>query len=200
MARNVRRATLLEFDTLWRFIVERSQGFPTVQEYHELEHVFNLMQGCESYLEVGTAEGNSLYVLAHALNKYPSITTVDFGEPHTKAAKDEIIKLLFDQGIGVKEIAGNSHNAIAINGAVSADSTGDIEKFNVVLIDAGHAYEDVIADAVVYGWLATKYIFFHDVCLPEVNRAFEWYCKQRPECTAYKMINSTTFGYGVIKI
>jgi hypothetical protein len=52
------------FDQYWRVIKDRST---TVQEYHELEHVFNLMRDCESYLEVGTAEGNSLYVLAHAL-------------------------------------------------------------------------------------------------------------------------------------
>jgi hypothetical protein len=49
------------FDELWRFVVTRSASFPVVQEYHELQHIFDLMKGCGSYLEVGSAEGNSLY-------------------------------------------------------------------------------------------------------------------------------------------
>ncbi len=188
------------FDSLWRFIANRSQGFPTVQEYHELEHIFNLMQGCESYLEIGTAEGNSLYVLAHALPKNGVIFSIDYGESHTENAREEILSYLKKRGDlsddrAIYSTACNSHGPIALNEIINQHLV-----FDCVLIDAGHDYEDVIADAAMYGSLARKYIFFHDVCLPETNRAFEWYCKQRPECTAYKMINSNTFGYGIIKI
>lgn len=179
------------FDELWRFVCQRSAGFPVVQEYHELEYVFNLIKGCESYLEVGTAEGNSLYILTHALKDNAAITYVDFGEKHTREPREEAVKLTerFITGI-----LGNSHSAGALKSPLIK------RDYEVVLIDAGHTYEDVIADAIAYGTLATKYIIFHDVCLPEVAKAFEWYCQQCPECRAYKMINSETFGYGILEI
>lgn len=179
------------FDELWRFVCERSASFPVVQEYHELEHVFNLMKGCESYLEVGTAEGNSLYVLSHALKENAVITFIDLGENHTKEAREDAINLTHRFMTG---ILGNSHSAKVLK------STLLKQEYEVVLIDAGHTYEDVIVDAVAYGSLANKYIIFHDVCLPDVARAFDWYCKQRPDCRAYKMINSETFGYGIVEI
>lgn len=179
------------FDELWRFICERSASFPVVQEYHELEHVFNLLTEYRSYLEVGTAEGNSLYVLAHALKPEGNITFIDYGEDHTKRPREEILELL---GRFIKGILGNSHSYKVIKSPLLDDC------YDAVLIDAGHSYEDVIADAVVYGSLATKYIIFHDVCLPEVSKAFDWYCTQRQDCKAYKMINSETFGYGIMEI
>lgn len=181
------------FDDLWRFIVTRSQGFPTVQEYHELEHVFNLMQDCGSYLEVGTAEGNSVYVLAHALRAEATIICIDLCEKHTAQPQREILDILRKEQFRINICAGDSRDPTTLHPSMK-------HSYDCVLIDGGHDYDTVLSDAYMYGKLATKYIFFHDVCLPEVNRAFEWYCKQRPECTAYKMINSETFGYGIMKV
>jgi predicted O-methyltransferase YrrM len=152
-------------------------------------------------LEVGTAEGNSLYVLSHAL-KQPraAIGIIDYGEEHTKKARQEILEWIRSdlRPRWIREKYGNSHDpSLFID---IAECEEGVLGYDVVLIDAGHAYEDVIADAIAYGSLATKYIFFHDVCLPEVGRAFDWYCKQRPDCRAYKMINSETFGYGIMEI
>jgi predicted O-methyltransferase YrrM len=179
------------FDELWRFITTRSVGFPTVQEYHELEHLFDLMQGCESYLEVGAAEGNSLYVLAHALKQGAEIHYIDWDEDHTRAPRVEILKLLQRAGYNVTPIHGNTHDPIVIQRASA-------RQYDVVLIDAGHSYDDVMQDARNYGHLATKYLIFHDVCLPEVNRAFEQYAKGIG-ASYYRRINSETFGYGIIR-
>lgn len=178
----------MNFDDLWRFIVNRSQGFPTVQEYHELAHIFGLMRGCESYLEIGTAEGNSLYVLAHALKAGARIVCLDLCEKHTAAPQADIVARLDKYNVSV--CAGDSRNP---------DTLLFKMPYDCVLIDGGHDYQTVISDAHMYGKLATKYIFFHDVCLPEVDRAFQEYAKTIGG-NAYKMINSTGFGYGIIGV
>lgn len=194
----------ITFDKLWNDIVERSQrfGIPIVQDYKELEHVFNLMRGCKSYLEIGTAEGNGLYVLSYALKEDANITIIDFGEKHTFNARNEVItKLDKVATIGkdgllkglFREIYGNSHSAIVQK---SVPDKG----YEIVFIDAGHSYEDVIADAIAYGHLATKYIFFHDIQLPPVRKAYEWYAVQNPQMKKSEFINSDTYGYGILEI
>lgn len=181
------------FDELWRDLQERSRrlAIPIVQDYKELEYVFNLIKGCKSYLEIGTAEGNGLYVLSHALESDAKIRIVDYGEKHTKAPREEITRRLpyYD------EYLGNSHNSQIIAEALALEVD-----YEVVFIDAGHSYEDVIADSVVYGHLATKYIIFHDICLPPVKAAVEWYLKQNPQFKYHEFINSTTYGYGIIDV
>lgn len=74
-----------------------------------------------------------------------------------------------------------------------------IKTYDAVLIDAGHDDFNVAIDAFLYGPLAQKYIFFHDIQIPDVNRAYEWYCRQRPECRNYRIVNSENYGYGVIE-
>lgn len=177
-----------DFDALWHTITKRP-GVITVQDRSELEHVFNLIQGCESYLEVGTAEGNSLYVLSRALKPDAEIAYIDFGEKHTEAPRNEVLEDLSN----VQAIHGDSNDVSSLR------KLGD-RRFDVVLIDAGHDDFSVAIDAMFYGPLAKKYIIFHDVQLPDVNRAFEWYRRQRPECESYKFVNSETFGYGIIKV
>ena len=206
---------MTDFEKLWSDLEERSRrwAIPIVQNYQELEYVFNLIKDseCESYLEVGTAEGNSLYVLAQALKKKPGIfihfneadeemgsTTrplvqvceiVDFGETHTKKPREEVISILRGQDICITENYGNSHNTEAKYG-----------EYDIVLIDAGHSYEDVIADARAFGHLANKYIIFHDIQLPPVKAAFDWYCKQNPQFKVSSFINSESFGYGILEV
>lgn len=178
----------MTFDNLWRFINARG-SIITVQEYHELEYVFNLIKDCESYLEVGTAEGNSLYVLAHALKHNANITYIDWDENHTRIGRNEIIKLLKDYKI--TPIHGNTHDPRIVEAAMG--------KYDVVLIDAGHKFEDAIADARNYGPMATKYLIFHDINLPEVKEAFDLYQKETG-LNAYIISNSESFGYGIMEI
>lgn len=183
-----REIDVKKFDELWHHITTQRDGVITVQERNELEYVFHLISGCESYLEVGTAEGNSLYVLSHALKDNARIKCIDYGESHTQKAQQEILSGLPNATM----FHGNSHSPAAVNFAS--------DLYDVVFIDAGHTYEDVIADAMAYGWMATKYIIFHDVCLEPVEKAFAWYCKQRPNDKAIMIKNSPTFGYGIIEV
>ncbi len=185
------------FDKLWTDIEERSQrwAIPIVQDKIELEYVFNLMKGCKSYLEVGTAEGNGLYVLSHALADDACVQAIDFGESHTKAPRDEVT----GKWSRYYETLGNSHDAEIIS-CTCFDKENGLASFEIVFIDAGHTYEDVIADAIAYGHLATKYICFHDIQLPPVRKAYEWYAAQNPQMKKSEFINSETYGYGILEI
>jgi hypothetical protein len=180
---------------LWRDLQERSRrlAIPIVQEYHELEHVYNLIRDCESYLEVGAAEGNSLYVLSQAVKPWSNIKYIDFGEPHTKDARDEVIQRVGSVGIKITGIHGNSNDQSTL-----AQLNG--ERFDAVFIDAGHEYENVKIDSEFYGPLANKYIIYHDICLPGVELAFNEYAKKRTDCESYRIKNSQTFGYGILEV
>lgn len=181
----------MSFSEHWHFIVQRSQDacMPVVQDREELEHVYNLLTNCKSYLEVGTAEGNSLYILAQALPKGSEITYIDWAEPHTEKNRNFVLERLKDYKI--TQVHENSNNLLTrelVN-----------QSFDAVLIDAGHESWNVAIDAMLYGPLALKYVIFHDIQLPEVEKAYNWYCRQRPECRSYRVINSETFGFGILE-
>lgn len=182
----------MQFEEAWNYIVKRSKAaaIPVVQDRTELEYVFNLMKDCNSYLEVGTAEGNSLYVLANAMPKGSEITYIDWAEPHTEGPRNAILEQLKDYKI--TPIHGDSNDLFTLN---RLDGM-----YDAVLIDAGHDDFNVAIDAMLYGPMARKYIIFHDIQLPDVNRAFEWYCRQRPDCKNYRVVNSETYGYGILEV
>lgn len=178
-----------DFDKLWQFVVDRSQrGVMTVQERSELEHVYNLMKGCDcqSYLEVGTAEGNSLYVLGHVTGM---AACIDLGEPHTLAPRMEVFTKL---DMPIQQFLGDSTTP-----EISCRITS---KHDCVLIDGGHDFATVLSDSILYAPLATKYIFWHDIQLPEVKAAVEWFMKRWKLGKYSTFINSDSFGYGICEI
>lgn len=181
------------FIDLWNFIVKRSHdmAMPVVQDQEELSYIFGLLEKCTSYLEVGTAEGNSLYILANAMPKGSEITYIDWAEPHTREKRDFILSKLSDYRI------------TPIHGDSNDYSTGRQvfgKRFDAVLIDAGHTSFNAAIDALFYGPLATKYIIFHDVQLPDVSLVFDWYSKQFPDKKSYRVVNSENYGFGVIEL
>jgi hypothetical protein len=66
-----------------------------------------------------------------------------------------------------------------------------------VLIDAGHDYESVKSDIKMYAHLATKYLIFHDIKLPDVKRAVDEYVGDKKY---YEIVNSQTMGFGIMEI
>lgn len=180
------------FDDHWKYITRNGE---IVQNKDELEHVYNLIKDCRSYLEIGTAEGSSLYILAHVLTENPVITFVDYGESHTTPQRNEVLSALYSGlGVTVNQYLGNSHQKDCIKGARShAD-------YDVVLIDAGHTFPDVIADAMAYGCMARKYLLFHDVQLPAVKAAFDWYCTQQGFKKVSTFIRSEQYGFGIVDL
>lgn len=184
-----------DFDELWHFLEHRREK-PMVQVKEELEFVFNLIKGCRTYLEVGTAEGDSLFMLSHALDgASPSITYVDIGEDHTAKHREEVLKIMREQKMRVRQVHGNSH---AHGNIEDADI---LAPFDVVMIDAGHEFKDVIADAMAYGGMAAKYLIFHDIMLSEVNQAFDWYVEQQKFRKVRKFVaENSPYGYGIVEL
>lgn len=178
------------FEAIWTFLMKRSQrGIMTVQEKYELGHVFALASDCKHYLEIGTAEGNSLYAMSHHAT---TSVSVDIREPHTRAALDEVLKLIPNEVI---LIDGNSHDPKIVTDAKAA-----LPYYDCVMIDAGHTYEDVLQDAENYAPLAKQYVFFHDVQLPDVKRAVDEYVSKNNLKNRYhQFINSDNFGFGVLR-
>ena len=178
------------FDELWEFITKRR--LQVVQERSELEHVFNLIQGCESYLEIGTAEGDSLYVLSHALRPNSKITSVDLGETGTRTLAEQTFQYLMPLH-SVAIYRGNS---------VDSGTYPKKEAHDVVLIDGGHDYDTVLSDCRTYAPLATKYLLFHDIKLPDVARAVREFLDDysKNKWCYREFVNSQTMGYGIVEI
>lgn len=180
----------MTFDELWQWITNRGSVI-TVQERSELEHIYNLMKdcNCKSYLEVGSAEGNSLHVLGQVVSDY--IDIIDFGEDHTRDKREEVIIGLSKQGKKITEYLGDSTNLKTLINK---------QKYDCVLIDGGHDYSTVFSDCMMYAPLATKYVFFHDVQLEPVRNAIEFYLKRWPRGQYRTFINSESFGFGILEI
>lgn len=184
------------FDELWEFISKRPDVI-IVQDKIELNYVYDLMKGCDckSYLEVGTAEGNSLYVLGHAIKDDGFISYIDLGENHTKSHRQESLGALADSGVmlNLSEYLGDSTDLETYKKILG-------NTYDCVLIDGGHDFATVLSDAILYAPLATKYVFFHDIQLPEVKAAVDWFVKRWDLGEYSEVINSDTFGYGIIKV
>lgn len=176
------------FNDHWEFVKGHCKVL--AQDKVEMEHVYNLMKDCESYLEIGTSEGNSLYVFGHALKNGSHITYVDFAEERTKKYREGILPLM--KAYAVRGIHGNSHAFEVIEKVKE-------RRYDCVFIDAGHTYNDALFDARNYAPLADKYVFFHDVQLPEVMEAFKMW-QLESGMKGYTVINSLNYGYGVIKL
>lgn len=190
-----------EFQELWDWIWKRTErGVRKVQERSELEYVFNLMKSfpCQSYLEVGTAEGNSLHVLANAVCEGGRISYIDLCETHTKSHREEILEKLK----GKYDLGWHAGDSTYYDSPYHLANRlrDDQVRFDCVMIDGGHDFATVLSDAINYGPLAKRYIFFHDIQLPEVKKAVEWF-QARWNLGVYKtFVNSESFGYGIIEV
>lgn len=189
------------FQELWKFINARGSVI-TVQEEHELHHVFDLMRGCDcqSYLEVGAAEGNSLYVLGHAVREATTercISYIDYGEKHTEASRSEALAKM---GKPCWPFFGDSTNPRTFFDRSFHRFDPPKPTYDCILIDGGHDFATVLSDSILYAPLANRYVFWHDIQLPEVRKAYEWF-KARWNLGEYsEFIHSDTFGYGICKI
>lgn len=184
-----------DFDSLWNWA--RSRG-EFQQEYTELRHIFDLMSACDckSYLEVGTAEGNSLYILGHAVDDRGTIDYIDLDENHTREARTQSIQKLVQekwpmQGRMIGFHHGNSTDPLLLDSK---------RKFDCVLIDGGHDYKTVLSDSIMYAKMANKYVFWHDIQLLEVKIAVDCFLSAIKSGKYSTFINSDNFGYGILEI
>lgn len=174
-----------EFKQHWDWAASRGTF---QQEYTELEHIYNLMKGCDcqSYLEVGSAEGNSLYILGQTSKM---VAYIDIGEKHTDDLRNRAIEALKKP---VQQFIGDSTTP-----EISRQITS---KHDCILIDGGHDFATVLSDSIMYAPLATKYIFWHDIQLPQVKMAVDWFVSRWKLGKYSTFINSPTFGFGIMEV
>lgn len=181
-----------EFKQHWDWAASRGKF---QQDFTELNHVYDLMKACDcgNYLEIGTAEGNSLYILAHAAS---GIFSIDYGEEHTKDALQQVVDKLGKEMMSTDIITGDSTLPTTLKYGL-----GDLKvKFDCVLIDGGHDFATVLSDSILYAPLATKYIFWHDIQLPQVKAAVDWFVKRWKLGKYSEFINSETYGFGIMEV
>lgn len=156
------RETYLTFDQAWEAAKELTGG--RVQDKEELQQTVEYIGKHGSVLEIGSAEGFSAVIWGHTvLEPGGKLVMVDYGEKHTEKGRKRAMESLSLSGRSVSLIRGNSH-APSVIADVQAHG-----QFDVVYIDAGHTYEDVVQDYYNYGVLAKKFVVFHDIKLPEVG-------------------------------
>lgn len=174
---------MTDFDELWKWAQTRGTF---QQEYSELKHVFNLMKNCNSYLEVGCAEGNSLYILGSAVNG--TVDYIDIDENHTRQQREQAIEKL---GKPVGKYHGDSTDYA---------THPRNRRYDCILIDGGHNYETVLSDSKMYADLADKFVFWHDIQLPEVRRATDRFRSETRLGKYTSFINSNTYGFLVCEV
>lgn len=177
------------FDELWRYIISRRDG--VVQDRVELEYVYNLMRDCkpETYLEIGTAEGDSLLVLGSLLPSHGLLKLIDLCEPHTQILKKDSLEKL-----------ACIYMVVASDSTLMSVPVTSSETWDVVFIDGGHDYTTVLSDSIRFAPLAKKYVFWHDLQMKEVRAAYEWFKARYPLGVYSEFINSEHYGYGICKI
>lgn len=186
---------LSDFEERWRWLSKRAGGDNNlVQEKNELEHIYGLMRACDckTYLEIGSAEGTTL----HTLGSIPDhVDYIDFCEPHTEELRKEITA----HNTKFNCLKGDSTKPITHPGRFFRKDDGMLI-YDCVLIDGGHDFASVLSDSILYAPMAERYVFWHDIQLPEVREAVEWFVPRWDLGKFSTFVNSANYGYGILEI
>jgi len=149
-----------------------AKGMPAkhinVQNMKELETLYHIIKGInpKSYLEIGASNGNSLWVLAHALEKGSRVEFIDLGEKHTVECLMQCADKLMAE-YDIRAYLGRSEEW------AERIKENNPDGYDVILIDGDHTFEGVKRDWENYKDLANKLIVFHDINLPGVREFFD---------------------------
>jgi len=139
-------------------------GQPAVQVESEFLKFLEFIKGrkVKSYLEIGTARGDTFHEIMINLPKGSKGVAVDMPEAswglaasnkYLELAKDDLIQ----RGYDITIIYGNSQHDDIIS-KVKAHG-----KFDCVFIDGDHSYEGVMKDFLNYGALSNNIVALHDI-------------------------------------
>ncbi len=135
------------------------------QNYDEFMAMLAKLRGIESVLEIGSAHGHSLCLMALAAVKGAKVCTIDQGLDW--AHLEEAVKELGRLGYDANAFHGDSKSPEAI---AFAEEHGP---FDFIFIDGDHSYAGAKADWESYGRLG-KMVGFHDICHPHHDVSKLW--------------------------
>jgi hypothetical protein len=156
-------------------------GWMTVREQNWL---YEKAKGMKSVVEIGSWKGKSTHIFCCAVNG--TVTAIDhFKGTEDDAARAEIYNKAFkevDEGIDIYEIFKKNTGMFNNLRVIKMSSQDAFKKYDyeleadMIFIDGGHEYDEVMADLVSYEPLAKKLICGHDYTnFPGVQAAVNEY-------------------------
>jgi hypothetical protein len=131
----------------------------------ELVWLLSKLTGIESVLEIGSASGHTLYMMAMECMKGSKVCSIDAGL--YAADLDMVMKEIQKGGREAAWFHGDSKSPRAIEFAQS------MAPFDFIFIDGDHSYEGVKSDWENYGQMA-KMVGFHDIAHPHHEVSSLW--------------------------
>jgi predicted O-methyltransferase YrrM len=149
------------FDEAWdSYRTDVSKSAALLQQKEELRGAWEAVKAanCKSFLEIGTRNGGSLYVLAQALPPGSLIAALDRVERKSdEILTRQVLEALGTKGYNTGYIIADSTHAEAID---AADEYGP---YDLVHIDGDHSWDGARNDWDHYGKKAKKICLFHDI-------------------------------------
>jgi len=150
-------------------ILDFSYGFRAVgvrispvQVPWEIKKLLEIVSEAEprTILEIGTANGGTLFLFTQVATPRAIITSLDLGNPSWKSI---IYKRFKKHGQKLHIVLSDSHNEQTLNKVKTILKS---EKLDFLFIDGDHSYEGVKRDFEMYAPLVKEggIVAFHDVC------------------------------------
>ena len=144
-------------------------GIPGYMQFEELLWLYNTAKDMNSIIEVGSFKGRSTHALASGCKG--KVTAVDHFEGSTLGDGTHGLKGIFEEFTkNTKEFT----NLDVIKKS-SSEAVQDCENVDMVFIDAGHTYKEVLEDIKTWKPKVKKLLCGHDYCKewPEVVKAVD---------------------------
>jgi predicted O-methyltransferase YrrM len=161
--------------------IQKEYGIGTFHQYHSiLFDIGRMFKGQITYLELGCYAGASALLMLH--REKTRVISVDSGkhvDPNIVKARLKKFKPFLDNKYTY--IIGNTHEEEILNKTMAKVGESGVD---ILFIDAGHSYEDVIRDFYDYQPLVNPggFIVFDDyhdqTYCPAVRKAVDWLFKE----------------------
>ena len=140
------------------------------KEFFWLCSIFDDMH-VKKYLEIGSREGGSLFVIAGMLEAGAHVVAVDlpgaqWGRRGSQNYLNEVTKLIRREGLSVDILLGDSHSETTHQ---RVRGLADEQAFDALFIDGDHSYEGVSRDWEMYSPFVRPggVVAFHDLIISD---------------------------------
>ena len=167
-----------------------------------INDIINSKVKIENFLDIGSAAGGSTFLFNEVFN-LKHIVIIDDNQHPKHVHRARVIKTIKKELIrkmgSITEVIGNSHDEEVVKAIRQLK-----RKYDVILLDAGHDYDDILMDEKNYGGLLNSggFLIVHDVEIFDSARlAFDKISKMKRYKDSKKYISKThtPCGIGVLR-